>query len=284
MGRTFTSRLTGLLVVLTPVLLAQQAAMAGPEEDRIAFSAFYTARFPDIAIADFADGIYAIDEDAREQWLDIEDFPPYEFTIDNGAALWQKAFASGGTYNDCFAEETDDIRPHYPRFDPTIGEVVTLKIAINNCRSQHEQTAYAYDSSEITAITAFLAYESRGKQLDIRVPEGEPRALNAYESGKQFYYTKRGQLNFACSDCHGISSGQYVRADRLSAGLGHPTHFPVYRSKTGGMVSLHQRFSGCVRDVRAKPFELQSEEFRNLEYFLTYMSNGFEVNGPGSRK
>ena len=86
-----------------------------------------------------------------------------------------------------------------------------------------------------------------------------------------------------CSDCHGISSGQYVRADRLSTGLGHPTHFPVYRSKTGGMVSLHQRFSGCVRDVRAVPFELQSIEFRDLEYFLTYMSNGTPWNGPGVR-
>jgi sulfur-oxidizing protein SoxA len=50
------------------------------------------------------------------------------------------------------------------------------------------------------------------------------------------------------------------------------------------MVSLQQRFSGCVRDVRAVPFELQSIEYRNLEYFLTYMSNGFEVNGPASRK
>jgi len=116
------------------------------------------------------------------------------------------------------------------------------------------------------------------------VLEDNPGALDAYETGKQFYYTKRGQLNFACSDCHGISSGQYVRADRLSTGLGHTTHFPVYRSKVGGMVSLHQRFSGCVRDVRAKPFELQSIEFRNLEYFLAYMSNGFEVNGPASRK
>jgi sulfur-oxidizing protein SoxA len=50
------------------------------------------------------------------------------------------------------------------------------------------------------------------------------------------------------------------------------------------MISLQQRFFGCVRDVRAKPFELQSEEFRNLEYFLNYMSNGLELNGPGARK
>jgi len=72
--------------------------------------------------------------------------------------------------------------------------------------------------------------------------------------------------------------------DHLSAGLGHPSHFPVYRSKLGKMISLHSRFYGCVRDVGAQPFDEQSEAYRNLEYFLTYMSNGLEVNGPGARK
>lgn len=273
-----------MLAAVIPALLIQQDALAGPEEDRQAFVAFFQARFPNIPLAEFANGIYAIDSDAREQWLDIEDFPPYEFTIDTGETLWQETFADGKTYTDCFLDPTEDVRPQYPQFDEASGEVLTLELAINNCRSMHDQPAYAYDSTEITAITAYLAFESRGKQLDIRVPDDNPGALDAYETGKQFYYTKRGQLNFACSDCHGISSGQYVRADRLSAGLGHTTHFPVYRSKVGGMVSLQQRFSGCVRDVRAKPFELQSVEFRNLEYFLAYMSNGFEVNGPASRK
>lgn len=276
---------TSAIRILTPIIasiLLQQAATAGPEEDRLAFIAFFEARFPSIPVAEHANGIYAIDSDAREQWLDIEDFPPYEFTIDAGGDLWQEVFADGKTYADCFTQQTGDIRPLYPQFDDASGEVVTLALAINHCRTLHEQSPLAYDGPEITSITAYLAYAARGNKLDIRVDDA--RALEAYEAGKRFYYSKRGQLNFACSDCHGISAGQYVRADRLSAGLGHPTHFPVYRSKTGGMVSLHQRFSGCLRDVRATPFELQSSEFRTLEYFLTYMSNGFEVNGPGARK
>ena len=28
----------------------------------------------------------------------------------------------------------------------------------------------------------------------------------------------------------------------------------------------------------------QKDEYKNLEYFITYMSNGLEINGPGSRK
>ena len=273
-----------VLTTLAAAVLLSHPALADPESDRLAFVAFYKARFPDIPLADFANGIYAIDANARAQWLEIEIFPPYEFVVDKGEALWEEVSSDGKTYADCFSRKKAEIRPAYPLFDNVSGEVVTLAKAINDCRASRELPALSYKENEITAITAFLAFEARGKKLDIRVPDNDPRALEAYKSGKRFYYTKRGQLNFSCSDCHGISSGQYIRADRLSAGLGHPTHFPVYRSKTGGMVSLHQRFFGCVRDIRAIPFALQSIEFRNLEYFLTYMSNGFEVNGPGSRK
>jgi sulfur-oxidizing protein SoxA len=278
------SKATANLVLVLAFLFLNQGALAGPEEDRVAFVAFFQSRFPDIPFAEYANGIYAIDNDAREQWLAIEEFPPYEFAVENGQALWQEIFPNGKTLADCFALPPGEIRPSYPRFNQQLGEIETLEMAINQCRVSYDQPALPYGEKEIVDLTAFLAFEARGKGLDIRVPEDDPRAFDAYESGKRFYYTKRGQLNFSCSDCHVTSAGQYVRADRLSASLGHPTHFPVYRSKLGGMISLHKRFAGCIRDVRAKPFELQSSQYRNLEYFLSYMSNGLELNGPGARK
>ena len=35
---------------------------------------------------------------------------------------------------------------------------------------------------------------------------------------------------------------------------------------------------------RAKPLKPQSEEYRNLEYFLARMSNGMGFDGPSTRK
>jgi len=272
------------LMLAGAFFLAPQWVAAGPEEDREAFVAFFEARFPDIPFAEYANGIYAIDNDAREQWLEIEDFPPYEFSIEQGETLWQAVFQNGNTFAGCFSQTVDDIRASFPRFDELRGEVVTLESAINYCRTENDSPPLDYGGDDIIDITAFLAFAARGKVLDTRVPDDQPQALEAYESGKRFYYTRRGKLNFACSSCHITSAGQHVRADRLSSSLGHTTHFPVYRSKVGGMISLHQRFSGCVRDVGAKPFALQSTEFRNLEYFLSYMGNGLELNGPGARK
>ncbi len=271
-------------VMVPLVLLVQQLAFAGPSEDREAFVAFFKARFPDIPLAEYANGIYAIDSDAREQWREIEVFPPYEFTLDHGRSLWTEKFADGKTYSDCFKDSELGVRQLYPRFDTYSGEVVTLEKAINRCRETHGQASLEYGNEQLVALSAFMAFQSRGNTINVSIPVDDPRAIAAYEEGKRFYYTKRGQLNFSCSDCHVTSAGQYIRAERLSAALGHPTHFPVYRSKSGGMVTLHQRFYGCVRDVKAKPFDLQSREFSNLEYFLTFMSNGLEVNGPGARK
>jgi sulfur-oxidizing protein SoxA len=258
-------------------------AVADPEADREAFRAYFLARFPDVALADYADGIYALDEKARQQWLEIEDFPPYEFAVEQGEALFGQPFANGRGYADCFENGGIGIRQNYPRFDPEPGEVVTLELAINRCRTRHGEAPYPYNSADIVALSAYMAWTSRGNPLSVEIPD-DPRALAAYEEGKRFYYSKRGQLNLSCSDCHVTSAGMYVRADHLSAGLGHPSHFPVYRSKLGKVISLHSRFYGCVRDVRGRPFAEQSPEYRNLEYFLTYMSNGLLVNGPGARK
>ena len=258
-------------------------AQADPEQDREAFRAYFLERFPNVPLADYVDGIYALDQEARKQWQDIEEFPPYEFAVEQGKALFGQTFANGRAYADCFDNGGIGVRQHFPRFDSEQGEVVTLELALNQCRKNNGETPYAWDSDELSALSAYMAWTSRGQLLDVEIPD-DPRALAAYEAGKRFYYSKRGQLNFACSDCHVTSAGSYVRADHLSAGLGHPSHFPVYRSKLGKVISLHSRFYGCVRDVRARPFAEQSPEFRNLEYFLTYMSNGLAVNGPGARK
>ena len=162
--------------------------------------------------------------------------------------------------------------------------VVTLALAINECREANGEKPLKYKKGKITAILAYMAFHSRGKITNVVVPEDDPRALEAYEKGRQFYFAKRGQLNFACANCHMQNPGMSIRTEVLSPGLGHTTHWPVYRAKWGEMGTLHRRFSGCNKQVRAKPFKAQGEEYRNLEYFLTHMSNGLPLNGPGARK
>jgi len=252
-----------------------------PQADRQALRDFYSQRFPDVPLEEHKNGVYAFDEGAREQWLEMEDFPPYEIAVDEGAELYEMPFADGQGYPDCFGDGA--VKGRYPHYDDVRGEVVTLEMAINECRADHGEAPLAYDGAAITRLTAYMAYASRGQIIDVALPEGEG-ALAAYESGRRFYSTRRGQLNFACSSCHVQLAGNRLRAERLSASLGQVTHWPVYRFKWQDVGSLHLRFNECNSQVGAEPFPPQSEEYRNLEYFLSYMSNGLELNGPASRK
>ena len=258
-------------------------ANATPQQDLKEFQSFYMERFPDTPFEDFVNGVYSIDAASREQWEDIEDFAPYELNISVGEAMFNKPFANGKTYASCFENGGIGIRQNYPFFDTDRGEVITLELAINECRTTNGEKALKWKKGPIADISAYMASTSRGKIFDIKIPD-DPRALAAYERGKKHFYQKRGQLNMACADCHKFYSGNMVRADLLSPALGHLTHFPVYRSKWGGLGTTHRRYGGCNKQVRAKPFPAQSEEYRALEYFHTYMSNGLAVNGPGARK
>jgi sulfur-oxidizing protein SoxA len=161
--------------------------------------------------------------------------------------------------------------------------VETLPLALNKCRKMNDEKPLKYESPDMLALQAYIAYESRGTVTEVQVPADDPRALDAYQQGKKFYFSRRGQLNLACYHCHFNNAGKNIRANVLGPALGQTTHWPVYRSKWGGMGSLHRRYAGCNEQVRAKAFDMQSVEYRNLEYFHTFFSNGIPANGPGSR-
>tara|TARA_B100000953_G_C18034796_1_gene424121 strand:+ start:6222 stop:7052 length:831 start_codon:yes stop_codon:yes gene_type:complete len=256
---------------------------ASPEDDLTDFQNYFKNKFPNTEFSDYKNGVYSIDSSSREQWESIEEFPPYEINIEQGEELFNTPFKNGNTYASCFKNNGIGIRQNYPYFDEDKDEIITLELAINNCRKKNgEKPLSYYRGGPMADISAYMAYTSRGKIIDIKIPNY--KAEEAYEAGKKLYFTKVGQLNFSCADCHVYYPGTKLRADITSPAIGHPTHFPVYRSRAGRMVTLHERFAGCLNRIRAKPFKAQRDEYKNLEYFLTYMSNGLEINGPGSRK
>lgn len=265
------------------VLAVSLAAAAGPEQDREAFRDYYQKRFNELALEDFGNGAYALNAQAFEHWQEIEDFPPYEFAIDEGREAFEAPFADGSSLGDCFDNGGIGIAQRYPYFDTDRGEVVTLPMAINECRERSSEDPWPWLSGPLAAVAAYMTYTSRGNPIELELP-GDERALAAFEAGKRYYYTRRGQLNFACKSCHVQNAGMMLRAERLSPSLGHTTHWPVHRGKWDELGTIHRRFRECNEQVRAVPLEPQSAEYRNLEFFLRYMDAGLPVNGPAYRK
>lgn len=264
-------------------LAAPVTSASTPQEDIQAFQKYFMDKFPNVEKADFANGVYSINEDARFQWENTEEFPPYEEAIEEGEEMFNTPFANGTTYADCLMDGGIGTRHLYPYFDDASGKVVTLESAINDCRTANGEKPLKTKKGKLASLTGYIADTSRGNVFNVKLPDDE-RALAIYERGKKHYYMKRGQLNLSCADCHITSSGQYVRSEQLSPSFGHLTHFPVYRLKWQSLGTPHRRFAGCNSQVRAKPLKAQSDEYKALEYFLTMMGNGLEANGPSSRK
>ncbi len=109
-----------------------------------------------------------------------------------------------------------------------------------------------------------------------------------FRKGEQFYWAKRGQLNFSCANCHVHSAGNKIRGDVLSAGLGHTTGFPVYRTKWAmkgkPWGTVHRRYGGCNKQVRAQPFKAQGPQYTALEYYEAVMNQGIPMKVPSQRQ
>lgn len=270
-----------LILVAGPLSLPISAS---PIDDQRQFQQHYQHLFPNITLADYANGVYAIDSIARESWLAIEEFPPYESAIEQGKVLFDTPFKhSGKSYADCFPNRGIGIAQNYPIWHRTAGKVLTLVQALNNCRSINGEKPLEVEQGEITRILAYMSFTSRGKPIKVVVPD-EPKALAAYQQGKDFYYHRQGRLNFACATCHVQNAGKRLRSEILSAPLGHTAGWPTYRLKWGEMGTLHRRFRECLTQIKAEPPPAQSTQLNNLEYFLTYMGNGVPISGPSTRK
>ncbi|HAZ61500.1 MAG TPA: sulfur oxidation c-type cytochrome SoxA [Gammaproteobacteria bacterium] len=243
--------------------------------------ALYRARLPGLAnLHDLARGVAALDPQVAESQAAMADFPPWEPFVADGEALWNTPFADGSSYAACFAVPTAAIRPGYPRFDETSGEVVTLDLAINACRVVHGLTPLRHGGEELNALVAFLGHAARGHAIAIPQP-ASAAAEAALADGRATFFARRGQLELACSDCHVQAVGRVLRDVTLGPAIGVAGRFPVYSLKAGSLASLQARFQGCFRVVRAAPHPLQSRAWRNLEYYLNAVSQGYPITAPG---
>jgi sulfur-oxidizing protein SoxA len=268
------------LALSTPLTRAADAI--DPVADAKAFRDYFVKKFPKVKLEDFVNGPYSMNEDMRKQWEEKEEFPPYEFARDAGKEMFTKPFKSGKTYADCFPNGGIGIRQNYPYFDEKEGKVVTLELALNRCRETNGEAPLSYVKDEMASLTAYMAFTSRGKPMNIKIPS-DPRALAAYENGRRYFYTRRGQLNFSCASCHVQSPGERLRAEILAPALGILNAMPIYRSEWSGMGTISRRFVTCNSQTRAVPLEPQSDEYRDLEYYLSYVGNGLPISGPGAR-
>jgi sulfur-oxidizing protein SoxA len=221
---------------------------------------------------------------AETQALQMDNFDnPGMIFVDEGRALWNTA--EGGADKSCaschgdMAEGMKGVRASMPKMNPEGTDLWTLEENVNNCRTERmDAEPWKWESPQMLAMTAAIGAQSRGMPVDVEI-DGPAREW--WEKGKELYYERVGQLDMACANCHEDNYGNMIRADHLSQG--QINGFPVYRLKWGGLGSIHRRFKGCMKNIRAEPFNRGSDEFKALELYVASRGEGLDVETPSVR-
>jgi len=215
--------------------------------------------------------------------LQMDDFEnPAMIAVEAGADAWETA---EGTNNqscmDCHGDAEDSmagVRAGMPHLNDA-GVLWSMEDYVNNCRTERmDAEAWGWNSGDMRNMTSYISMQSRGMPVDVEIT-GD--AAPYWEQGRDMYYTRYGQLELSCASCHEESYGLMIRADHLSQG--QINGFPTYRLKNAGMVSIHNRFRGCIRDTRAETFAMGSDEFRALELYVASRGMGLSVEGVAVR-
>lgn len=275
----FEKKIISALVIMGVFTGLPVVAQASPYSDLQAFRAYFKKKFPTVRHSEWTNGMYALPgaKTQRAEWEEIMVFPPFELSVAAGKKFWDK-----NDLGSCFKNKGKGIAHAYPRWDAKKKEVVTAVMDINAClKSKGKPPIKNLKKGKMAQVEAYFRSMANGKKVAIDL--SDPGMVAAYERGKKFYWARRGQLNFSCATCHVQNAGKHVGGNILGAGIGHGTGFPVYRSKWGGLGTLHRRYGGCNKQVRAKPLKAQSEAYRDLEVYETYMATGIPIHVPSQR-
>ncbi len=217
------------------------------------------------------------------QVLQMDDFDnPGMLWVGQGEELFNKVDGAAGKA--CASCHTPDqlkgVGAAMPKWNVRLNKVVNLETQINACRKDNLQAEeWKFDSEPLKGMTTYIRHQSRG--IPVKIARDGPMA-DFIAKGKEIYYTRVGQLNMACATCHEANAGNYLRADHLSQGQSNG--FPTFRLKDPSIVSLHNRLTGCMKDVRAEPYKPLSDEFVALEAYLAVRGEGLQVETPAVRQ
>ncbi|MDJ0825986.1 MAG: sulfur oxidation c-type cytochrome SoxA [Rhodobacter sp.] len=263
-------------------------ALAGPDDDNLMINDeinMVTETAAPAHLQDVLDTIYSgwrfrTDE---TQALQIDDFEnPAMIFVDQALDLFNTVDGTEGkscaSCHENGPEQFAGLSASMPKVID--GKLTTMEDLLNGHRAAAMGAEpWKWSGANMQAMVALIGLQSRGMPMDVAI-DGE--AAPFWEKGKEMYYTRYGQLELSCANCHEDSYGMMIRADHLSQG--QINGFPTYRLKQAKLISRHNRFRGCIRDTRAHTFAEGSDEFRALELYVASRSNGLSVETPAVRQ
>jgi L-cysteine S-thiosulfotransferase len=224
-------------------------------------------------------------QSADSRAMQNDDFAnPGMLWVTRGEKLWREpAGQASKSCMDCHGDAKTSMRgvaPRYPLLDAGTARLLNLEGRIMQCREQRQQVApLKYESEELLALTAYVAYQSRGMPVNVTI---DWQTRRHFEAGRDMYNRRVGQMNLSCANCHQDNWGNKLGPEPISQG--HGNAYPIYRLEWQTVGSLHRRFRSCLSGVRAEMLPHGAPEFLDLELYLAWRGSGLPIETPGVRR
>jgi len=141
--------------------------------------------------------------------------------------------------------------------------------------------------SDLEALTAFVAAESKGAKLDVRIEH--PREVEAFELGDRLFHRRAGPFDFSCATCHS-DSGKRIRLQDLPK-LTEPreaqkvfTAWPAYRWSQGSVRTMQHRIYDCYWQMRHPQLDYASDTATALMVYMARFANGGVMDAPSMKR
>jgi len=219
----------------------------------------------------------------RENLDPIEN--PAMWAVDKAQDLWKQAGAAGSSCNTCHGDPKTSFKTwaaSMPMWEPRVNKVLGVEEFVARHAKATTGASWPMETEENRAMSVYLHFLANG--TPIKVDTSSPEAKAAIERGKELSARKVGQLNMACTDCHGKVANHWIRGQWLGEPKGQYDHFPTWRTSLLAIWDMRQRFQWCQVNIRADELPPDAKEYGDLEFYLAVQNEGQKLNVPGIRQ
>jgi sulfur-oxidizing protein SoxA len=218
----------------------------------------------------------------RENLDPIEN--PGMWAVDKAQDLWKQAGAAGKSCQSCHSDAKAEFKTwaaSMPKWEPRLNKVLGVEEFVTRHARATTGADWLMETDDNRAMSVYLHFLANGTPIQIDTTSAESKA--AIERGKELSNRKVGELNFACTDCHGKSANHWIRGQWLGEPKGQYDHFPTWRTSLLAIWDIRQRFQWCQVNIRAGELPPDAKEYGDLELYLAAQNDGQKLSVPGIR-
>lgn len=218
----------------------------------------------------------------RENLDPIEN--PGMWAVDKAEALWKQRGPSGFSCNTCHSDAKAQFKTwaaSMPKWEPRLNKVLGVEEFVTRHAKATAGFNWLMETDENRAMSVYLHFLANGAPIDVDTES--PAAKAAIARGVELSKRKVGQLNMACTDCHGIAANHWIRGQWMGEPKGQYDHFPTWRTSLLAIWDIRQRFQWCSVNIRGDELPPDAKEYGDLELYLASQNEGLKLSVPGIR-